>query len=51
MTTENKDTKFRISGYVSVEIYEKLVAKQNEERIKTGKKPTMGQIIEQLLKD
>lgn len=51
MTNEKKETKFRISGYVSVEVYEKLIAKQNKERMRTGKKPTIGEIVELLLKD
>lgn len=49
--TEQKEQKYRVSGYVSQEIYEKLVNIQTKEKFETGKKPTMGQVIEKLLKD
>lgn len=49
MEEQKSEQKYRVSGYVSEKIYEKLIDMQTKERIETGKKPTMGEVIEKLV--
>lgn len=51
MTEENKENRMRVSGFVSEEAYNKLLTIQSAQKYQTGKKPTMGEVIEKIVKN
>lgn len=51
MEDENKDIKYRVGAYVSRETWEKIIKIQTDEKIKTGKKPSQGQVLDKIIKN
>lgn len=52
MTNENeKEIKYRIGAYVTRETWEKIIKIQTEQKTKTGKKPSQGQVIDEIFKN
>ena len=47
---KEKEQKFRVSGYVNEEVYQKILDFQFAEQKRNGKKPTMGEVLELLIK-
>lgn len=51
MEEDNKEVKYRVGAYVSRETWEKIIKIQTDEKIKTGKKPSQGQILDKIIKE
>lgn len=51
MPEKKEEQRYRVSGFVREEIYERLLAIQMEERKKKGRKPTMGEVIEMVVEE
>lgn len=41
--------KYRVGAYVKQETWEKITKIQNEERSRTGRKPSQGEILDRIL--
>lgn len=48
---EEKEVKYRVGAYVTRETWEKIVEIQTEQKAKTGKKPSQGQVIDEVFKN
>ncbi|WP_165982108.1 hypothetical protein [Macrococcoides canis] len=45
-----KDDKVRITGYITEDTYDLITKIQKEVRLSTGKKPTYGDVIDEIAK-